>query len=77
MKDATGELSMTAIAVVAIGGIAVVFTTLILPSIRRNITRNAACSQAYNCSNASGGMANCSYLNESNSPTSIQCKLES
>ena len=39
MKDATGELSMTAVAVVAIAAISVVFTTLIWPSIKKNIVR--------------------------------------
>ena len=49
MKDATGELSMTAIAVVAIAAVGVVFTTLIWPSIKANITRSTYCAQAYNC----------------------------
>jgi len=49
MKDATGELSMTAVAVVAIAAIGVVFTTLIWPTIRTNILRSTYCSQAWNC----------------------------
>ena len=39
MKEASGELSMTAVAVVAIAAIGVVFTTLIWPAIKNNITR--------------------------------------
>ncbi len=46
MKDATGELSMTAVAVVAIAAISVLFTTLIWPTIRTNILRSTYCAQA-------------------------------
>ena len=49
MKDATGELSMTAIAVVALAAIGVVFTQLVWPAIKKNITRSAHCSEAYGC----------------------------
>ena len=49
MKEASGELSMTAITVVAIAAIAVVFTTLIWPGIKANINRSTNCSQAFNC----------------------------
>ena len=49
MKDATGELSMTAVAVVAIAAIGIVFTTLIWPQIKANITRSTYCSQTFKC----------------------------
>lgn len=63
MKDATGELSMTAVAVVAIAAISVVFTTLIWPTIKSNITRSAYCSQAYDCDCSSGdSLCECKYL---------------
>ena len=39
MKEASGELSMTAIAVVAIGAIALLFTTIIMPMIRRGLVQ--------------------------------------
>ena len=75
MKDATGELSMTAIAVVAIAAIGVVFTQLVWPAIKKNITRSAHCSEAYGCknNNAAGGLLDCAYLDEENKPESIQC----
>ncbi|MDD4706043.1 MAG: hypothetical protein PHS24_02360 [Bacilli bacterium] len=63
MKDATGELSMTAIAVVAIAAIGVVFTTLIWPNIRAGIIRNTYCSQAFNCE-GTGEMLTCDYVDE-------------
>ena len=49
MKEASGELSMTAVAVVAIAAVSVLFTTLIWPSIKRSLAHNTACSSAYAC----------------------------
>ena len=79
MKDATGELSMTAIAVVAIAAIGVVFTQLVWPTIKKNITRSAHCSEAYNCKaqNNTDPLVNCIYLDESNSTQTIQCPNQS
>ena len=78
MKDATGELSMTAIAVVAIAAIGVVFTQLVWPAIKKNITRSAHCSEAYGCKdNGNNGLRDCAYLDESNTPVSIQCPNQS
>lgn len=74
MKEASGELSMTAVAVVAIAAIGVVFTTLIWPSIRANITRSANCSQAFNCECGEGDdLCNCQYLDEDNNTIDVQC----
>ena len=74
MKEASGELSMTAVAVVAIAAIGVVFTSFIWPSIRANITRSANCSQAFNCDCQRGAeLCNCTYLDENNAPQPVQC----
>ena len=63
MKDATGELSMTAIAVVAIAAIGVVFTTLVWPAIKNNITRSTYCSQTISCDCTAGNtLCDCKYL---------------
>ena len=76
MKEASGELSMTAIAVVAIGGIAVIFTTLVLPSIKKTIERNSQCSQAFNCGDPnSNGIASCSYLDDDGTVKPVQCSI--
>lgn len=66
MKEASGELSMTAIAVVAIAAIGVVFTTLVWPSIKANILRSTHCSQTISCdcSNSSNGMCTCTYCED-------------
>lgn len=81
MKDATGELSMTAVAVVAIAAIGVVFTTLIWPNIRQNILRSTYCSQAFDChevEGASNGMVECSYCTSDDCGTTgtIQCPAQ-
>lgn len=73
MKEASGELSMTAIAVVAIAAIGVVFTTLIWPTIRENIKRSTYCSQAYNCTSCNGKTCKCTYLDESNKEKTVTC----
>lgn len=66
MKEASGELSMTAVAVVAIAAIGVVFTTLIWPGIKSNIIRSSRCSQAFNCtaSATNTDMQTCSYCED-------------
>lgn len=66
MKDATGELSMTAIAVVAIAAIGVVFTTLIWPGIKSTILRSQHCSQAIRCDapDPNSNTQTCYYLEE-------------
>lgn len=62
MKDATGELSMTAVAVVAIAAIALLFSTIIWPTIRTNIMRSTYCSGAFNCScDDNSDMCECFY----------------
>ena len=80
MKEASGELSMTAVAVVAIAAVGVLFTTLIWPSIKANIQRTTQCSQAYGCTNCedtSGGKkCTCYYLNEKNEEKPVTCTLD-
>lgn len=73
MKDATGELSMTAVAVVAIAAISVVFSTLIWPTIRQNIMRQTYCTQSFNCTNCNDGVCTCQYYDEENNIQSVQC----
>lgn len=75
MKDATGELSMTAVAVVAIAAIALLFSTLIWPTIQTQIRRNTYCSSAFNCDCSDGGdMCTCQYCpSESGEDFSAKC----
>lgn len=44
MKEATGELNMTVITVVAIAAVGLLFTVFVWPNIQANLTLNTACS---------------------------------
>lgn len=46
MKEATGELSTTAIAVVAIAAVAAIFTLFILPGLKTSLRLSTACTSA-------------------------------
>ena len=65
MKEATGELSTTAIAIVAIGLILAIFTTILLPMIRTQITMNQACNggPGYTTTNEDGSNITCGRAN--------------
>ena len=75
MKDATGELSMTAIAVVAIAAIALLFRQFVWPSIQNNIQRNTYCSQAHACNCPPGkSTCTCNYFDDAgNEVTGLKC----
>ncbi len=64
MKEASSELSMTAIAVVAIAAIGVLFTTVIWPSIKTNIINSTKCANALSCDNCNGKTCKCTYLDD-------------
>lgn len=67
MKEATGELNMTLVTVIAISAIAAVFTLWVWPNVKANIKRNTYCSGAYNCGkcgDAGDGLMECSYTDE-------------
>lgn len=71
MKEASGELSMTAIAVVAIAAVGVLFTTLIFPSIQGSLLASQRCSSSFNCDCGDDGMAEtctCDYYDENGDP---------
>lgn len=62
MKEATGELSTTVIAVVAIAAVLTIFTTVLLPYLKTSITARMHCTDAYNCSCPDdGGRCTCTY----------------
>lgn len=44
MKEATGELNMTVITVVAIAAVGLLFTMFVWPNIQANLSLNTACS---------------------------------
>lgn len=74
MKEATGELNMTVITVVAIAAVAAFFYAFIWPSIQNNIAGSTACSQGagttvgspnqdgyVSCGKVNGGSYTCKY----------------
>ncbi len=63
MKEATGELNMTVVTVVAIAAVAAFFYAFIWPSIKTNILNSTKCSSAINCS-CSGNTCTCQYPKE-------------
>lgn len=64
MKEATGELNMTVVTVIAITAIGAIFYTLVWPRIQNSIDRNTNCANAFNCTSCSGGEMTCSYYGE-------------
>jgi len=74
MKEATGELSITAIAALAIGAIALIFTTLILPMIRSNLKQASYCASAFGCNCQKGAKTcACHYYDETGALKDITC----
>lgn len=51
MKEATGELNMTVITVVAIAAVGLLFTMFVWPNIQSNLAINTACSNVDNNGN--------------------------
>ena len=66
MKEATGELNMTVVTVVAIAAVAAFFYAFIWPSIKTNILNSTKCSSAINCS-CEGSTCTCEYPKDDNS----------
>lgn len=77
MKDATGELSMTAVAVVAIAAISVLFSQVIWPMIKTNIINQSKCTAAYACECNGGNTCECVYLNDSGGEDKVTCPRSS
>ena len=61
MKEASGELSMTAVAVVAIAGVAAIFITLVLPNLKAGIKARTNCAQAFGCTGTDLSHQTCYY----------------
>ena len=72
MKEASGELSTTAIAVVAIAAVGVLFTTMIFPNIQGALLASQRCSSAFDWDCGANGQAqtcNCRYYLENGDPS--------
>ena len=61
MKEASGELNMTAITIVAIAAIAGFFYAFVWPSLKMSITKNQQCASAI-CEDCIGTTKTCEYF---------------
>lgn len=82
MKEATGELSTTVIAVVAIAAVLGIFTAFLLPSLRASLRARTYCSSSTQCGACTDGKMDCHYNIENDDGTltvsddTIQCDCE-
>lgn len=72
MKEATGELNMTVVTVVAIAAVAAFFYAFVWPSIKTNILNSTKCANAYNCT-CTGKTCKCLYLDDNQKETNVTC----
>jgi len=73
MKEASGELNMTAITILAIAAVGAFFYLVIWPGLRNNIERSQQCSSAV-CGECIGGVQTCSYTDAGGTVVSnLQC----
>lgn len=71
MKEATGELNMTVVTVVAIAAVGTFFTIFIWPGIQQSILQSTYCSSAYSCDSNN---ENCTYIdNNGTEQTGLNC----
>ncbi len=70
MKEATGELNVTVITVVAIAAVAAFFYAFIWPTIKNNANRQTLCSSAYSCNKS---RSVCKMLDKEGKETTIDC----
>lgn len=75
MKEATGELNMTVVVVVAVGVLSAFFFTILWPSIKNTYVASNKCSDAVcNPNTLRDGMVTCSYYkNGSKVGNDFQC----
>ena len=80
MKEATGELNMTVITVVAIAAVAAFFYAFVWPGIKNTINRNTKCAQAFGCV-CDGSTCTCKYCPDGGDtcgePTDVVCPDQS
>lgn len=73
MKEASGELNMTAITILAIAAVGAFFYLVIWPGLRNNIERSQQCSSAV-CGACTNGVQTCSYTDaDGNVVPDLQC----
>ena len=77
MKEATGELSTTMIAVVAIAAVLTIFTVILLPYLKSQISARMHCTDAVCDCSAGGKICDCTYIKvEGDSETEVSVKCQ-
>lgn len=71
MKEATGELNMTVVTVVAIAAVAAFFYAFVWPSIKNSIVASTQCATAYGCD---ANNNNCKYRKEDGTEGTVDCE---
>lgn len=69
MKEATGELNVTVITVIALVAVGALFYAFVWPSLEAGIKRGSKCQTAYGCATScNNGVRSCTgYIDESGS----------
>ena len=76
MKEATGELNMTVITVVAIAAIAAFFYALVWPAIKANVINSQKCASAIcNCT-SNEKYCECQYVGEDGKEQNVTCAMK-
>ncbi len=77
MKEATGELNMTVITVVAIAAVGAFFYAFIWPGIQKSIQRNSNCANAVCPANCNTETCECTYINDKGKTEKVTCPNKS
>ena len=77
MKEATGELNMTVVTVVAITAVGAFFYAFVWPSIKESITRQTRCANAICPTDCEAGKAcTCTYIDDEGTAQPVVCNTQ-
>lgn len=77
MKEATGELNMTVVTVVAIAAVAAFFYAFVWPAVKNQINRNTYCAAAVSCGEPDAdGNRTCQYVDEDGDLQDVLCPAD-
>ena len=77
MKEATGELNMTVVTVVAIAAIGAFFYAFVWPAIKNSIISSTLCADAICSERCTGDYCDCTAITDAGVETEIRCKAQS
>lgn len=76
MKEATGELNMTVVTVVAIAAVAAFFYAFVWPQIKNSINQSTKCASAVCPSTCKkGDTCKCKYQDEKGETKEVTCQI--